>query len=94
MIDAFMITFQHIWETKTWPEEWKKSLIIMISKKGNFCCCKNYITISLISHPSKIMLIIIHNRLKGKADHYQDLYHDFIDLNRNLIVYGTNDSGE
>ena len=57
-----------IWETKTWPEEWTKSLIIMIPKKGNLRYCKNYRTISLISHPSKIMLRIILNRLKGKAE--------------------------
>ena len=37
----------------------------MLPKKGNICCCKNYRTISLISHPSKIMLRII---LKGKAE--------------------------
>ena len=68
MIDAFLIICQHIWETKTWPEEWTKSLIIMIQKKGNLRCCNNYRTISLISHPSKIMLRIILNRLKGKAE--------------------------
>ena len=68
MIDAFMIIYQKIWETKTWPEEWTKSLIIMIPKKGNLRCCKNYRTICLIRHPSKIMLRIIINRLKGKAE--------------------------
>ena len=65
MIDAFLIICQNIWETKTWPEEWTKSLIIMMQKKGNLRCCNNYRT---ISHPSKIMLRIILNRLKGKAE--------------------------
>ena len=37
-------------------------------KKGNVRLCKNYRTISLISHPSKIMLRVILNRLKGKAE--------------------------
>ena len=68
MIDAFMIICQNIWETMTWAEEWTKSLIIKIPKKGNLRCYKNYITISRISHPSKIMLRIILNRLKGKAE--------------------------
>ena len=63
-----LIICQNIWETKTWPEEWTKSLIITIPKKGNVRCCKNYRTISLISHPSKIMLKIILNGLKGKAE--------------------------
>ena len=40
----------------------------MIPKKGNLRCCKKYITVSLISHPSKIMLRIIPNQLKGKAE--------------------------
>ena len=34
MIDAFMIICQKIWETKTWPKEWTKSLKITIPKKG------------------------------------------------------------
>ena len=68
MTDTVIIICQKIWEIKTWPEEWTKSLIITISKKGNLRCCKNYRTISLISHPSKIMLRIILNRLKGKAE--------------------------
>ena len=68
MIDAFMIICETIWETNTWPEEWTKSLIIMIPKKGNLRCCKTYRIISLISHPSKIMLRITFNRLKSKAE--------------------------
>ena len=38
------------------------------TKERNLRCCKNYKTISLISHPIKIMLRIILNRLKGKAE--------------------------
>ena len=41
---------------------------VTILKKGNLRCCKNYRTISLISHPCKIMLRIILNRFKGKAE--------------------------
>ena len=67
MIDAFLIICQNIWETKTWAEEWSNSLILKIPKTGNLRCYKNYRTISRISHPSKIMLRIILNRLKGKA---------------------------
>ena len=37
------------------------------SKKGNLQCCQNYRTISLISHPSKVMLKVILNRLKLQA---------------------------
>ena len=49
---------QQIWKTQQWPQEWKRSLFILISKKGNVKECSNYCTITLISHVSKIMLKI------------------------------------
>ena len=39
-----------------------------LSKKGNMQQCQNYRTISLISHPSKVMLKTILNRLKPQAE--------------------------
>ena len=39
-----------------------------IPKKGNLQLCQNYRTISLISHPSKVMLKIILNRLQPQAE--------------------------
>ena len=54
---------QKIWDKKELPYEWAQSLIFPISKKGDLRKCNNYKTISLISHPSKIMLRIILNRL-------------------------------
>ena len=49
-------------------EEWTQLLVIPLPKKGNVKQCQNYCTISLISHPSKIMLRVILNRLKAKAE--------------------------
>ena len=37
-------------------------------KKGNLKFCENYRTIGLISHPSKVMIRIIFNRLKSKTE--------------------------
>ena len=37
-------------------------------KKGNLQLCQNYHTINLISHPSKVMLRILLNRLKPQAE--------------------------
>ena len=54
---------QKMWDKKEWPYAWAQSLIIPIPKKGDLRKCNNYKTISLISHPSKIMLRIILNRL-------------------------------
>ena len=50
------------------PVPWTQSLVITLPKKGNLLQCQNYRTISLISHPSKITLKIILNRLKPQAE--------------------------
>ena len=42
--------------------------IITLPNKGNLQLCQNYRTISLISHPSKVMLKIILNRLQPQAE--------------------------
>ena len=57
-----------IWVTKEWPKEWAQLLVIPLPNKGNLKQCQNYCTISLISHPSKIMLRVILNRLKAKDE--------------------------
>ena len=54
---------QHIWKTQQWPQDWKSSVFIPISKKGNAKKCSNYHTIALISHASKVMLKIFQARL-------------------------------
>ena len=41
---------QQIWKTQQWPQDWKRSVIIPIPKKGNAKECSNYRTIALISH--------------------------------------------
>ena len=45
-----------IWKTQQWPQDWKRSVFIPISKKGNVKECSNYHTIALISQASKVML--------------------------------------
>ena len=50
---------QQIWKTQQWPQDWKRSVIIPITKKGNAKECSNYHTIALISHASKVMLKIL-----------------------------------
>ena len=42
--------YQQIWETQQWPQGWKWSVFITISKKGDAKECSNYQTIVLISH--------------------------------------------
>ena len=55
---------QQIWKTQQWPQDWKRSVFISISKKGNARECINYHTIALISHTSKLMLKILQARLQ------------------------------
>ena len=67
MISALLTICNKIWQTEEWPTPWTQSLIITLPKKGNLQLCQNYRTISLISHPSKVMLKILLNRLKPQA---------------------------
>ena len=55
---------QQIWKTQQWPQNWKRSVFILIPKKGNAKECSNYRTIALISHASKVMLKILQARLQ------------------------------
>ena len=55
---------QQIWKTQQWPQDWKRSVFILIPKKGNAKECSNYCTVVLISHASKVMLKILQARLQ------------------------------
>ena len=55
---------QQIWKTPQWPQDWERSVFILIPKKGNAKECSNYCTIALISHASKVMLKILQARLQ------------------------------
>ena len=55
---------QQIWKTQQWPQDWKRSALIPIPKKGNAKECSNYRTVALISHASKVMLKILQARLQ------------------------------
>lgn len=57
-----------IWDSCEWPEEWKRQEFVMLHKSGNTKDCSNYRTIALISHASKVLLIIILNRIKAKIE--------------------------
>ena len=55
---------QQIWKTQQWSLDWKRSVFILIPKKGNAKECSNYHTIELISHASKVVLKILQARLQ------------------------------
>ena len=55
---------QQIWKTRQQPQEWKRSVFILMQKKLNVKESSNYCTISLISYTSKVMLKILQARLQ------------------------------
>ena len=67
MIDMTLTICNKIWQTGEWPAPWTQSLIITLPKKGNLQLCQSFQTISLISHPSKVLVRIL-NRLKPQAE--------------------------
>ena len=67
MIDILTSICNKILKTGEWPTTWTQSLVITLSKKGNLHLCQNYRTISLIIHPSTVMLKIILNRHQPQA---------------------------
>ena len=68
VITALTTICNKTWQTGEWPTPWTQFLVSTLPKKGNLQQCQNYRTISLISHPSKVMLKVILNRLKPQAE--------------------------
>ena len=60
---------QQVWQTQQRPQDWKRSVFIPISKKGNAKECSNCHTIALISHARKVMLKILQTRLQQYVNH-------------------------
>ena len=52
---------QQIWKNQQWPQDWKRSVFIPISKKGNAKECSDYHTI--------VMLKILQARLQQYVNH-------------------------
>ena len=66
-IKVFHSSCQQIWKTQQWAQDWKRSVLIPIPKKGSTKECANHQTVALISHASKVILKIFHARLQYYA---------------------------
>ena len=55
---------QQVWKIQQWLQDWKRSIFIPISKTGSTKGCVNHWAIAIISHANKVMLKILHARLK------------------------------
>ena len=56
---------QQIGKTQQWPQDWKRSILIPVPKKGStneLSGGSNHQTVILISHACKVMLKILHAR--------------------------------
>ena len=56
--------YQQIWKTQQWPQNWKRSVFILMPKKGNVKECSNYHKIMFILHANKFVLKILQARLQ------------------------------
>ena len=64
VVEVLHSTYQQIWKTQQWPQDWKRLAFIPIPKKDNAKECSHYPTIALISRASKVMLKILQARLQ------------------------------
>ena len=55
---------QQIWKVQQWPQDWKRSILIPISRKGSNKEYSNDQTIAFISDASKIVLKILQARFQ------------------------------
>ena len=68
---------QQILKTQQWPQDWKRSVFIPNSKKGNAKECSNYCTIALISHAWKVKI------LQARFQQYMNYFQTFkLDLEK------------
>ena len=63
-VKMLQLICQEIWKTQQWPHDWKRTVFIQITKKGNAKECSNYHTIVLISHAIKVMFKILQARIQ------------------------------
>ena len=68
-VNVLLSICQQIWKIQQWPQNWKRSVFIPISKEGSTKECSNYCTIVLISHASKVMLKILQARLQQNMNY-------------------------
>ena len=65
--DAIKVLFSvclQIWKIQQLPQDWRRSVFILIPNKGNAKECSYYCTIVLISYASKVMFRILQVRLQ------------------------------
>ena len=57
-----------VWEEETFPQMWKKSIIVPLHKKKDKLSCDNYRGVSLLSHCGKVMTSVMLQRICLRTD--------------------------
>ena len=68
-----------VWETGEWSNDWTKSVFIPLPKKADLSVCSNYRTISLVSHASKLLAVIM-RRTQNKVNQDVKLMVSYLSL--------------
>lgn len=59
-----------VWNVGKVPNEWTKSLLVLIHKKGSMMECTNYRTVALLSHLGKVLMMILTERLRAHMEEH------------------------
>ena len=57
-----------VWNEEDIPKDWKVGLVVKRPRKGDLCLCKNWRGIMLLTIASKVLCIIILERMKDALD--------------------------
>jgi len=66
--DILFPLFQDIWQTETFPKEWKEGIIVKVPKKGDLSQCRNWRGVTLLAVISKIINKVILEQIKNSLE--------------------------
>ena len=66
--DILLPLFQDIWQTETFPKEWKERIIVKVQKKGDLSQCRNWQGVTLLAVISKIFNKVILELIKNSLE--------------------------
>ena len=89
-VDFMTRLLKRILETDKMPDEWRKSVLVPIYKKGDVQICINYRGIKLMSHTMKIWERVVEAKLRQEVDISEQQYGDCGREVKNRVQVGWN----
>ena len=80
LIPELTIVFNISIQSESFPDSWKSATVIPIPKSGDLCKVENYIPISLLPLPGKLLEKVVHTQLEAeleKSDTFTKYQHGF-----------------